>query len=76
MRLPKFDVPGNSSVLYTVSHSTVSVTACFIMTYRPSHVLQDILDVNTLELSRQLTLAYSRALREIRVSAGHAVTTG
>ena len=30
--------------------------------------LQDLLDVNTLELARQLTLAYTCILREIRVS--------
>jgi len=29
-------------------------------------ILQDLLDVNTLELGRQLTLAYSGILREFR----------
>jgi len=32
-------------------------------------ILQDLLDVNTLELGRQLTLAYSGILREFRVSS-------
>ena len=42
-------------------HSTGSMHCIFI--------LQDLLDVNTLELGRQLTLAYSGILREFRVSS-------
>jgi len=42
-------------------HSTSSMHCVFI--------LQDLLDVNTLELGRQLTLAYSGILREFRVSS-------
>ena len=43
----------------------VHVTSCILIS-----LSQDLLDVNSLELARQLTLTHSDLLREIRVSPG------